>query len=76
MFRLSVPEVVRFNRSSYPDQDQLLDELDIGPEIMHIYQVGKRKVKACFIDYYFSCKLIQKLKDKLSVVTNPVTKKE
>ena len=39
MFRLSVPEVVRFNRSSYPDQDQLLDELDIGPEIMHIYQV-------------------------------------
>ena len=38
--RLSVPEVVRFNRSTYKDDSpELQDEVEIGPEIMHIYQV-------------------------------------
>ena len=39
MFRLSVPEVIRFNRSSYNDEDAIETEEDVGPEIMHIYQV-------------------------------------
>ena len=40
MFRLSVPEVIRFNRSTYSDETDILEETDIGPEIMHIYQVA------------------------------------
>jgi hypothetical protein len=37
--RLSVPELVRFNRSSYSIQEEISEEAHIGPEIMHIYQV-------------------------------------
>jgi hypothetical protein len=37
--RLSVPELVRFNRSSYSSLDDVTEEAQIGPEIMHIYQV-------------------------------------
>ena len=40
MFRLSVPEVIRFNRSNYNDDLVIETEEDVGPEIMHIYQVS------------------------------------
>ena len=37
--RLSVPEVIRFNRSEYKDDVGIDEEVQVGPEIMHIYQV-------------------------------------
>ena len=39
--RLSVPELVRFNRSSYSAQEEVTEEAHIGPEIVHIYQVHR-----------------------------------
>ena len=51
-FRLSVPEVIRFNRSNYEDEHILEKEEDVGPEIMHIYQVIYRKLKYFTIIMY------------------------
>jgi len=39
---ISLPDMVRYNKSSYAAEDEILDEVDIGPEITHIYQVENR----------------------------------
>ena len=37
--RLPVPTLVTYNRSTYSLEDPIETELDIGPEVTHIYQV-------------------------------------
>merc|ERR1719471_190059 len=39
---LPVPTLVTYNKTSYRQDDQILDETDIGPEVTHIYQVENR----------------------------------
>jgi hypothetical protein len=53
--RLSVPELVRFNRSSYSSLDDVTEEAQIGPEIMHIYQVISLPLPLLFMStvHYF-----------------------
>lgn len=38
-FRLPVPTLVTYNKTSYKADDEILHETDIGPEVTHIYQV-------------------------------------
>ena len=39
IFRLPVPTLVTYNKTSYKSDDEILHETDIGPEVTHIYQV-------------------------------------
>ena len=40
VFRLPVPTLVTYNKTSYKSDDEILHETDIGPEVTHIYQVS------------------------------------
>ena len=42
--RLPVPTLVTYNRSTYSLEDPIETEVDIGPEVTHIYQVFLQKV--------------------------------
>ena len=43
IFRLPVPTLVTYNKTSYKSDDEILHETDIGPEVTHIYQVNITK---------------------------------
>ena len=45
---MSDPDVVRFNRSTYSDEEPVTTEDHIGPEIMHVYQVGQAEIMHVF----------------------------